>query len=208
MKISVGLYGTNAHQIALAMIQGFNKHYTLFRGTCRAAKTRFERGDWAGVHRAVKERIRFYDDRVDECVERLHNEFDTDQIDHSTWQQVKLLYIGLLLNHKQPELAETFFNSVTTKILHHNYFHNDFIFVRPAISTEYIESDGTPTYQCYYAHEGGLRASMKQIVHDFGWQTQFADLDRDVEYIYRAVERHFGTMPGREVNFQIQVLSS
>ena len=31
MKISVGLYGTSAHQIALALIQGFNKHYTLFR---------------------------------------------------------------------------------------------------------------------------------------------------------------------------------
>jgi isocitrate dehydrogenase kinase/phosphatase len=58
-----------------------------------------------------------------------------------TWQQVKLLYIGLLLNHKQPELAETFFNSVTTKILHRNYFHNDFIFVRPTVSTENIEAD-------------------------------------------------------------------
>ena len=41
MKISVGLYGTNAHQIALAMIQGFNKHYTLFRQTSREARTRF-----------------------------------------------------------------------------------------------------------------------------------------------------------------------
>ena len=121
MKISVGLYGTNAHQIALAMIQGFNKHYTLFRQTSREAKTRFEQGDWLGVHKAVKERIRFYDDRVDECVERLRCEFDAGTIDDATWQQVKLLYIGLLLNHKQPELAETFFNSVTTKILHRNY---------------------------------------------------------------------------------------
>ena len=34
------------------------------------------------------------------------------------WQQVKLHYIGLLVDHHQPELAETFFNSVTTKILH------------------------------------------------------------------------------------------
>ena len=75
MKISVGLYGTNAHQIALAMIQGFNKHYSLFRETSREAKVRFERGDWLGVHKAVSERIRFYDDRVDECVERLRNEF-------------------------------------------------------------------------------------------------------------------------------------
>ena len=57
------------------------------------------------------------------------------------WQQVKLHYIGLLTNLYQPELAETFFNSVTTKILHRSYFHNDFIFVRPAVSTEYIEND-------------------------------------------------------------------
>ena len=69
------------------------------------------------------------------------------------WQQVKLHYIGLLIDHHQPELAETFFNSVTTKILHRSYFRNDFIFVRPAVSTEYIENDepaAQPTYRAYY----------------------------------------------------------
>ncbi len=208
MKISVGLYGTSAHQIALAMIQGFNKHYSLFRQTCRDAKVRFEEGDWLGVHRAVRERIRFYDDRVDECVERLHTEFDASNVDEATWQQVKLLYIGLLLNHKQPELAETFFNSVTTKILHRSYFNNDFIFVRPAISTEYIEGDGEPTYRCYYSHPRGLRGVVKQIFVDFNWNREFADLDRDVDAVYRGVAHFLNGMPGREVNFQIQVLSS
>jgi isocitrate dehydrogenase kinase/phosphatase len=208
MKISVGLYGTNAHQIALAMIQGFNKHYTLFRQTCREAKTRFEHGDWLGVHKAVKERIRFYDDRVDECVERLRNEFDAASIDYATWQQIKLLYIGLLLNHKQPELAETFFNSVTTKILHRNYFHNDFIFVRPTISTENLEGDDSQTYRSYYAKEDGLRGAVRKIVADFDWQRPFADLERDVDYVYAAVHRFLNGMPRREVNFQIQVLGS
>ncbi|HJW27397.1 MAG TPA: bifunctional isocitrate dehydrogenase kinase/phosphatase [Rhodocyclaceae bacterium] len=208
MKISVGLYGTSAHQIALAMIQGFNKHYTLFRETCRQAKVRFEQGDWLGVHRAVKERIPFYDSRVDECVERLRTEFDATNIDDTTWQQVKLLYIGLLINHKQPELAETFFNSVTTKILHRTYFNNDFIFVRPAISTEYIEAETIPTYRCYYAHNRGLRGTVKQIFQDFDWNREFADLDRDVEYIYQAVGTFLKGMPAREVNFQIQILSS
>ena len=208
MKISVGLYGTNAHQIALAMIQGFNKHYTLFRQTCREAKTRFEHGDWLGVHKAVKERIRFYDDRVDECVERLRDEFDAATIDFATWQQVKLLYIGLLLNHKQPELAETFFNSVTTKILHRNYFHNDFIFVRPSISTENIEGDDSQTYRSYYAKEDGLHGAVRNIVRDFTWHRPFADLERDVDYVYAAVHRFLNGMPRREVNFQIQVLGS
>ncbi len=208
MKISVGLYGTNAHQIALAMIQGFNKHYTLFRQTCREAKTRFEQGDWQGVHRAVRERIRFYDDRVDECVERLQSEFDAQQLDDATWQQVKLLYIGLLLNHRQPELAETFFNSVTTKILHRTYFHNDFIFVRPTISTENLEADGEATYRSYYADAQGLRGAIRQIVGDFGWQRPFADLERDVNNVYHATRRYLQQMPARDFNFQIQVLGS
>ncbi|TXT30473.1 MAG: isocitrate dehydrogenase kinase/phosphatase [Rhodocyclaceae bacterium] len=208
MKISVGLYGTSAHQIALAMIQGFNKHYTLFRLSSREAKSRFEQSDWQGVHRAVRERIRFYDDRVDECVERLRDDYDAQHIDDSTWQQVKLLYIGLLLNHKQPELAETFFNSVTTKILHRNYFHNDFIFVRPSISTENIEGDDSQTYRSYYAKENGLRGAIHSIIADFGWLRPFADLERDVDHVYDAVSRHLNGMPRREVNFQIQVLGS
>ncbi|UCV20393.1 bifunctional isocitrate dehydrogenase kinase/phosphatase [Ferribacterium limneticum] len=208
MKISVGLYGTSAHQIALAMIQGFNKHYTLFRQSSREAKSRFEQSDWQGVHKAVRERIRFYDDRVDECVERLRDDYDAQHIDDSTWQQVKLLYIGLLLNHKQPELAETFFNSVTTKILHRNYFHNDFIFVRPSISTENIEGDDSQTYRSYYAKENGLRGAIHSIIADFGWLRPFADLERDVDHVYESVSRHLNAMPRREVNFQIQVLGS
>jgi isocitrate dehydrogenase kinase/phosphatase len=48
---------------------------------------------------------------------RLDKEFKAEQQPMDVWEQVKLHYIGLLVNHHQPELAETFFNSVTTKIL-------------------------------------------------------------------------------------------
>jgi isocitrate dehydrogenase kinase/phosphatase len=208
MKISVGLYGTGAHHIALALIQGFNKHYKLFRETSQEAKIRFQKADWLGVHQAVKERIRFYDDRVDECVERLRHEFEAENLDDNTWQQIKLLYIGLLLNHKQPELAETFFNSVTTKILHRDYFHNDFIFVRPSISTENIESETDPTYRSYYAMDAGLRGAIRQIICDFDWTRPFADLEHDVNHVYHAVRRFLREIPQRDVNFQIQVLGS
>lgn len=208
MKISVGLYGTGAHHIALALIQGFNKHYKLFRETSQQAKTRFEKADWQGVHQAVKERIRFYDDRIDECVERLRHEFDAESLDDNTWQQIKLLYIGLLLNHKQPELAETFFNSVTTKILHRDYFRNDFIFVRPTVSTENIEPELEPTYRSYYATDAGLRGIIRQVIHDFEWERPFAHQERDVNQIHHAVRRFLNEVPQRDVNFQIQVLGS
>ena len=76
--------------------------------------------------------MQFYDDRVNETGDRLRQEFDADALDDATWQRVKLQYIGMLIKHKQPELAETFFNLVTTKILHRSYFNNDYLFARPA----------------------------------------------------------------------------
>ena len=122
-----------AFHVAKAMLEGFDRHYRLFRETSAAAKGRFERADWHGQQRAQRERIEFYDLRVNEAVARLRSDFDVDKFSMDSWQQVKLHYIGLLTNHRQPELAETFFNSVTVKLLDRSYFRNDFIFVRPEI---------------------------------------------------------------------------
>ncbi|MBP8102272.1 MAG: bifunctional isocitrate dehydrogenase kinase/phosphatase, partial [Burkholderiaceae bacterium] len=119
-----------AGDIARAMIDGFNRHYQLFRTESARARHRFETSDWHGQQRGQRERIEFYDLRVRECSRRLEREFKAAEQPMEVWQQVKLLYIGMLVDHRQPELAETFFNSVTTKILHRSYFQNDFIFVR------------------------------------------------------------------------------
>jgi hypothetical protein len=108
-------------------------------------------------------------------VERLRGEFHVDSLSMDSWQQVKLHYIGLLTDHHQPELAETFFNSVTAKLLHRSYFHNDFIFVRPAVSTEYIENDepgAAPTYRAYYPQMAreSLHETLVRIVDNFQLQ--------------------------------------
>ena len=48
-----------------ALLEGFNRHYRLFRETSAQAKRRFEQADWHGQQRAQRERIEFYDKRVD-----------------------------------------------------------------------------------------------------------------------------------------------
>ena len=199
--------GKLSQRIAETMVRGFDKHYRLFRESSAGAKGRFERAEWLEGQRAVRERIQFYDDRVRETVEALQFEFAAARLDDAVWQQSKLFFIGLLTDHKQPELAETFFNSVFCQIMHRTYFHNDFIFVRPAVSTEYIESD-PPTYRSYYPNEAGFRASVVQVFEDFRWDREFEDLERDVDYILRSIAAHLGSFPPREANLQIQVLSS
>ena len=201
---------TLALRIARALLEGFDRHYRLFSETNRAAKVRFEQADWHGQQRAMRERIEFYDRRVDEAVSRVQTEFAAATLPMALWQQVKLLYIGLLVDHRQPELAETFFNSVTTKILHRSYFHNNFIFVRPAVSTSYIEIDealGPTTYRVYSPPPETWRDTWLRLVRDFDLQLDFEDLERDVDSVVAELQRHLDTRRPR-ASFQIQVLSN
>ena len=198
-----------AYDIAKAMMDGFNRHYRLFRTESARAKHRFETADWHGQQRAQRERIEFYDLRVKECSMRLEREFKAGEQSMDIWQQIKLHYIGLLVNHHQPELAETFFNSVTTKILHRSYFQNDFIFVRPAVSTEYIENDESekrPTYHCYYPTRDTMQAVLVRMVQDFDLRLAFANLERDAALVATAMVERLGDATLR-ANFQIQVLT-
>jgi len=199
-----------AYDIAKAMLDGFNRHYRLFRAESARAKHRFETADWHAQQRAQRERIEFYDLRVKECVTRLEKEFQAGAQPMGIWQQVKLHYIGLLVDHHQPELAETFFNSVTCKILHRTHFQNDFIFVRPAVSTEYIENDepaAKPTYRAYYPTRETLRETIESIIGNCQLQCEFEDLARDVDLVLGSVTAQLGQAKLR-TNFQVQVLSS
>ncbi|WP_372659296.1 bifunctional isocitrate dehydrogenase kinase/phosphatase [Hydrogenophaga sp.] len=204
------LDSTLAYDVAKAMMDGFNRHYRLFRSESARAKHRYETCDWSGQQRAQRERIEFYDLRVKECEKRLIKEFSAQAQPMPVWEQIKLHYIGLLVNHRQPELAETFFNSVTTKILQRAYFQNDFIFVRPAVSTEYLENeeqDARPTYRCYYPGAESMAAEVLRMVQDFDLRVPFENLGRDVALVHEAMKRHFDHSKLR-ANFQIQVLSS
>jgi isocitrate dehydrogenase kinase/phosphatase len=197
-----------APQVAAALLEGLDRHYELFRQTSSRAKERFDDGDWTGVQRAVAERVRFYDERVRETLERLRAEFGAETLGDEAWRQVKMHYIGLLVDHKRPELAETFFNSVSTLALGCTYVDNDLIFVRSVISTEQILSD-PPVYRSYHPAEGGMRDSLLQAFRDFDWSRPFADLEREVEHVARALhEQMAGVEPQQEPNQVLQVLTS
>jgi isocitrate dehydrogenase kinase/phosphatase len=197
-----------AFDLARTILDGFDKHYSLFRAASKMAKVHFENADWRAAQQSARERIAFYDQRVAECVKTLEDNYYQSDLSDEVWREMKLHYIGLLADHKQPELAESFFNSVCCNVLHRTYFHNDFIFVRPVVSTEYIETTELPlTYRVYYPIQDGMRFSLKRIVTNFQLVGQFADLDRDVGRIETRLKEFFG---GNKVepNHQIQVLTS
>jgi len=223
-------HGLSPQGVAHKILQGFDRHYALFRYGAQRAKALFEAGDWRGIQQLARERIEYYDMRVRECAallaRELHEATPRDTPDQTTpqakhldptqvgfWHAVKADYALRLAGHQQPECAETFFNSVSCRVLHRNYFNNDFLFVRAAIATEDVDHQ-VRSYRVYYpvaqalpaartepprgvaaqttlppkgvfAPLGAAGRALARLLADFGLAAPYADLPRDVRALTR-----------------------
>ncbi len=219
--------GPRPRAVAQAILNGFDRHYALFRYSAQRAKTLFETAQWAGIAQLARERIAYYDSRVIECTRQLNRDLKgsdacpTPELaglplapaQLAFWQTVKTEYIGLLAAHPQPECAETFFNSVSCRIVQRDYYNNDFLFVRPAVATEYIDHH-RPSYRVYYPLTQGLQTCLHALVADFGLAAPFADLPAQARRVARMAVHHLrrqldrGTEGRIAADCQIHVLGT
>jgi isocitrate dehydrogenase kinase/phosphatase len=208
MVASVSPQPQLSRAIAEAILQGFDKHFTIFQEYTAGAKKRFENADWKSEHFVSRQRIRLYDMRVDEAIQELGEKFRLDDFDEALWKRVKHDYIQLLQDHNQPELAETFYTSLFCRQFHRRYFNNSYIFVRSAVSTEYIESE-RPAYHVYYPATVGLRTTITRILQQCNFDLPFENIKLDVRHITKALCQHFKNHHQKaHLNFQLQVVSA
>ncbi len=193
--------------VAQAILDGFDRHYELFREYSQEGKRCFEQADWAGSTEASARRIVGYEERVNKTVATLLRDYPAAGKDAELWAKIKIAVIGKLMGHLQAECAETFYNSVACRMLHRNYYNSKYIFWRPAISTEHLEGS-KPTYHSYYPATDGLRRCLLEIVNAFGLPNRWENLRRDIRYLERALLKHRGSGWKAQPNFQIQVLDS
>ena len=197
-----------AQKIARTILDGFEKHFSLFQEITSGAQQRFEHAEWHEAREAARQRIHFYDSRIKETVEILRTKLSISALDKPLWEDVKIRYISMLLEHKQPELAETFYNSVFCKLFDRRYYKNNHIFVRSSVSNEYIQAD-QPIYRSYYPGTAGFRNTVINILNDLKFNIGYENLTYDV----RQILAHLGQVIPKDkrsesLNFQIDVLSS
>jgi len=171
------------------------------------AQRLYERAAWRELQALARERIQMYDRRVEEAVAELKDRFPEAERDETLWSGIKLAYIGLLHEHRQPECAETFYNSVACHVLHRRYYHNDYIFWRPAVATEHLEGEA-PSYRCYYPLRNGLRSSLRDIAASFNLNNRWENPERDLRNVVHALRPHFPRPARAQPDVQIQVLCS
>lgn len=197
-----------AKKLARTILKGFERHFTLFQEITSGAQERFESAAWGEVREAARRRIHFYDKRIQETITTVRSNLGIDELDEPLWEEVKIRYIHLLLEHRQPELAESYYNSVFCKLFDRRYYKNTHIFVRSSVSKEYLQA-GKPIYRSYYPSSRGLRNTIADILTGLNFNLPYENLTRDV----RNILRHLGRVLPREqrsiaLNYQIDVLSS
>ncbi len=104
--------------IAETILVGFDRHFSIFTKITKGARERFENAAWEAERIASRERIQFYDIRVKDAIRDLNKLFDLDNFSGALWFDVKREYIQLIQNHHQPDLADTFDNSVFCALFH------------------------------------------------------------------------------------------
>lgn len=177
-----------AFSVAKTIINGFNRHILLFSETTRSAQQRFQQCQWPEVQQAAKARTMFYEERVNETFNTIKQDFFIDSLDDDLWRQVKKEYIQLLSEHNQPELAETFYNSVFCHLFERKYYHNDFIFVES--TAQRLDDRPKPEiFTTYMPAEKGLKQTICDIMNAHKSSVPFVDLEADVEVLINAFRR-------------------
>ena len=198
---------SRAREIAHAILTAFNRHFRIFREATQSARQHFIDGDWEAARATSSDRISLYDQRIREAIADLRQRFGLEKAEPELWQEVKFQYLGLLYRHRQPELAETFYNSVFVGLFERHYYSNDNIFVRPSVSTERIEGD-QPPFRSYYPTQDGWRTTISRMLDSIDLGLPMEDKRRDLRSIIGAIRTLKFRTGYIARHFQLQILNT
>lgn len=172
---------TEAPSVRLAerILAGFDQHYQIFRSYCKRAHQGFLGAQWLELQAIHRDRVDLYDAQVDLCVQSLR-ELDGGLIPEN-WQGVKPLVSEQLKHHPQPDLAETFFNSVFCRLFDRRYYNNEYIFVESDALWRHYETDEDMVRR--YTVDGNLEATILQLLRDMDIGLPFENAHRDVRHL-------------------------
>ncbi|MCZ6829560.1 MAG: bifunctional isocitrate dehydrogenase kinase/phosphatase [Gammaproteobacteria bacterium] len=194
-------------RFAHTILNGFESYFAVFQNITLAAKPRFEKADWAGIHAASGERIDLYKTKVNKVSEFVALIAGERLRDFGFWGEARTHYANLIEGHNNYEIAETFFNSIYCLAHSHRKIRDEHAFVfspqgdMPPVSNQRL-------WRSYQLGDG-LEAFLSRLLDDFALAIPYEDKARDIANI-AAVARGY-LLPRFAVDtraVEVQVLDS
>jgi isocitrate dehydrogenase kinase/phosphatase len=106
-----------AERGAALIARGFERYHREFLAISRRAKARFETRDWQGALADGRERLLLYNDVLQGVLAELQPLLGADVENAALWALMRSAHAREALGHPAGEISETFFNSVTRRVL-------------------------------------------------------------------------------------------
>lgn len=192
-------------RFARTILNGFESYFAEFQNITLAAKSRFENGDWQGMHRTSTQRIDLYKQKTGSVYEYVELIAGDQLRDFKFWGEARASYARLIVGRNNFEIAETFFNSVYCAVFKHRKIRNEHAFVFSP-QADIPDADVSSVYKTYVM-QGSLSALLEQLLLDYTFRSPYENLQRDIDSVVAVVENYL--QPRFEMNdrrVKVQVL--
>jgi isocitrate dehydrogenase kinase/phosphatase len=173
--------GANAIRAGLESYQAQRTRIT------ERARERFERRTWSDGQRDARERLDLRDRVVNETVGTVRAELGGAAHDRALWHHMKEFYGPDVEGRPDPEIALTFFNSVTRRV---------FATVGVDPSIEFLGAGlppprpGAEPLHRSFRREVTTEALLRTILRAYAFSVPFEDLDRDARLAALELDAH------------------
>ena len=192
-------------QVAQTILDGFATYRHRFVQITLGAGRRFNEADWNAVQTSAAQRIELYEDSVTDVAETLTARVGPENLTKHIWQETRQLYLTMISERTDPELAETFFNSIFGRVFSHSARADDLTFID---SWFYGHSQGASTLgiAMTYRLDQGADITFDQIMDDYALDIPWLDRVADRRKLVRALEAHVSADLISNVDARIEIL--
>jgi isocitrate dehydrogenase kinase/phosphatase len=172
------MIGNGGPEQAAAVVVGVYEAYAEeFAGVTRRARRRFETRDWRGTQTDAAARLALYRRHLDECEAALRERLGDSAFSRELWVRARSAFAGLLEGRGDAELAETFYNSATRRVLRT-------VGADPEVECVEFPASGpidrtAPVVHDSWPAEGSTAGALGAVLGSCGWNAPYADLEAD-----------------------------
>ncbi len=186
-----------ARQIARTILEGFSDYRTRFTDITLGARDRFLKADWSAAQNAASDRINLYHAAVSDVMATLAPQLEASHFRSSTcWQDVHDAYLDLISYRTDPELAETFYNSIYRKVFKGEAVNPRHCFIQSEFDGFKVQS-ARGIFRSYALNDNGndksqvkgLVSLVGQILDDFQFELPWEYRRRDIRNIIHSLQK-------------------
>jgi len=164
----------------------FDEYSVDYLRITRRAKQLFERRDWKGRYQDSIERLDLYEKVLDEAAVGLGQILGQSREDRALWTAIKQSFGKIVAGRHDMELAETFYSSVTRKMLRTVGIDREVEFFRLGTRAP-AKRPAERVFRRYFNH-GDTKALIREILDDHRFTVEYENPDRDAEQVAREVD--------------------